>query len=222
MKVFPWSGHSKLEDLPREDIWMSKKIVVSLLSITLMAALITATANPSSVMAIVGLSSLDARSLDQAKADYVKALNTGLTDLASEMGKSTKETYSSDDEAVKISASKTEKEVTVDIYVDASKIPEFNYKDVGKVMKVAQEYLSSAFTDKQAAALCGLLVGDAYVQYRKGNEKINISKNYDGLTITCTGNIKTGLTVLTLKSTLGVKKCLPNKSKIMEMKASLL
>lgn len=201
---------------------MSKKIVVSLLSISLMAALITATANPSSVMAIVGLSGLDARTLDQARADYIKSLNTGLTDLADKMGKSTQKTYSSEDEAVKISASKTDKEVTVSIFVDASKIPEFNYKDAGKVMKVAQEYLKSVFTDKQAAALCGLLVGDAYVQYRKGNEKINISKNYEELEITCKGNIDTGLTVLTLKSTLGVKKCLPNKSKIMETKASRL
>ncbi len=198
---------------------MSKKIVVSLLSIFLLIGLIMATVNPSTVMAIVGLSSLDVNALEKAQADTVKNLKAELSDMAQNMGSSTKKTYESDDEAVVFNISKSSQDVSVSIEFDGSLLPEMNYKDIGKVIKVAQGYLKPVFSEKQAIGLCGLLIGDAYAQYKKGKVLINIAKEYEGITIKCSGDIDAGRGTVILKSTLGVRQCQPNKSKTTEMKA---
>lgn len=198
---------------------MNKKIVVSLLSVSLMVALITATVNPSSVMAIVGLSSLDAKTIDKVQADTAGNLNIGLSDLAQKMGKSMKMKISSEDGAVIIDVTKSSKDVFASIYADTNILPaDLNVSDIGKVIKYAQTYLEPIFNEKQAMGLYGILFGEACAQYKRGIVKINISKEYEGITITASGDVKTGLLKVDLKSTLGVKKCQPNRSKTMEMK----
>ncbi len=219
MKVFPWFGHHNLEDIPREDFVMSKKIVVSLLSILMLVALTLATINPGSVMAIVGLSSLDANTLEKTQADMIQNLTSGMTDLAKKMGNSTEKTYTSEDGAVVVKVTKGSQDIEVIIEFDGSLFPDIDYKDIGKVMRIAQNYLKPVFTEKQAMGLCGLLIGDAYAQYRREKAIILITKEYEGITIECSGDVDLGLGRVSLKSALGVKKWQPNKSKTTEMKA---
>lgn len=198
---------------------MCKKIMVSLLSVFLLTGLIMATVNPSTVMAIAGLSSLNVNALEKAQIDTVKNLTTGLNDLAQKMGSSsTKKTYKSDDGAVVINASKSNKDITVTIEIDASTLQDLNFKDIGKVIKTAQNYLKPILKEKDAMGLCGLIIGDAYAQYKKGKILINVAKEYEGLTVKGSGDVDTGLGKVILKSTLGVKQCQPNKSKTTEMK----
>lgn len=197
---------------------MSKKIVVSLLSISLTAGLTLVTLNPSSVMAAVGLKGLDVNALEKAQNEAVEAVRKGLKDLAQKMDKKGQVTYSSEDGLVVIDAVKDDKSVSVSIDADANFLPDMDYKDIGKMSKAVQDYLKPAFNEKQTKGLCGLLIGDAYAQYKKGKIRIKVTKEYEGLTIECSGNVNTGLLKVKLKGTLGVKECQPSKSKTTEMK----
>ncbi len=198
---------------------MNKKFVVSLLSISLMVALSAATLNPSTVMAAVGLSSLDASALSKVQNEAVDTVRNGLKDLAAKLDKSNKASYTSEDGNVAIEVKKDDTSILVTIKADANDLPTVDYKDIGKVVKIIHEYMKPAFTEKQTQGIYGLLIGEAYAQYKKGSMKIKITKEYEGLTIECSGNVNTGLLNVNLKGTLGEKKCQPNKSKTMEMKA---
>lgn len=197
---------------------MSKKIMVLLLSVSLLAATIMAVVNPSSVMALAGLSSIDAKTLQNVQEETIKNVSTGMNDLYQKLI-APNVSYLSDDKVVNIKASKGDTDITVKINADASKLPYLDYKDIGRVLRVAQNYLKPIFNEKQASGLCSLLIGDAYAQHRKGIKDIKIEKKYDDITISCSGNTGTGLFEINLKSTVGVKKCQPSKRRIlMEMR----
>ncbi len=198
---------------------MRKKIVVSLLGISLALVLTVVTVNPSMVMAAAGLSSLDGSALDKARNEAVETLKTGLKDLVSKLDKNGKAKYTSKDGNVVIDVKKDSDNILVTIKADANKLPaNLDYKDIGKVVKIIKDYMKPAFTEDQTKALYSLLIGDAYNQYRKGNTKIKITKEFEGLTIECSGNVQTGTLTVNLKGALGEKKCQPSKSKTTEMK----
>lgn len=200
---------------------MSKKIMVLLLSISFMAAVIMAAINPSTVMAIAGLSSTKADSLKEIQLESAKSLNAALNELAEELDKDKTKDFSSKDGIVKIKAEKTSEDLSVNIEMDASRLPKnTNYKDLLKVMKVIQDYLKPILDKKQAMNLCGLVIGDAYAQYRKGKTKIAIDKDFEVITINCSGDTKSGHLMVDITSKLGVEKCQPSKSKTTVMKAS--
>lgn len=198
---------------------MNKKIVVSLLGILLSLVLSVVVLSPSTVMAAAGLSALDASALDKVQNEAVETVKSGLKDLAEKLDKSKKASYTSKDGYVVIDAEKDSESVKVTIKADASGLPSnLDYKDISKVVKAIKDYFKPAFTENQTKSLYGLLIGDAYAQYKKGNMKINITKEYEGLTIECSGNVDTGTLTLNLKGTLGEKTCQPSKSKTTGMK----
>lgn len=200
---------------------MIRKFVVSLLSVLFLATLCIAILSPSTVMAAVGLTGEKGGLFEKVETRTLKTIKAGLDDLAYDIGKSKEMKYSSDDKIVDVKAVKDSYGITVKITADASKLPEFSYKDINKVIKLAKEYLEPIFTEKQTMGLCSLFFSDAYNEYKKGIINIELTKKYEGITIECSGNAKTGIVNVCLKSTLGVEKCLPDKRKTMEMKALL-
>ncbi|MCX7772686.1 MAG: hypothetical protein N2376_06190 [Clostridia bacterium] len=196
---------------------MSKKILVSLLSLFLSTLLILATLNPSSVMALVGLTSLDAKAMQRTQTEMAKTLNDGMKKLAASLGRNTKLTRSSDDGAVVICVTKNTKNVAVKIQADTTLMDDVDFKDIGKVTKMAKTYLKSILTEKQATGLCGLLFAEAYAQYKKGKTEIKMTKEFDGVTISCTGDVDLGTLEVNLVAKLGVTQC-PSKSKTTVMK----
>ena len=199
---------------------MTKKIVVSLLSISLMTTLIIGIVNPSYVMAIAGLSSLDVKTIEKTQVDSVEELRAGFCDLAQRMGRSTQTKCSSGDEAVVIEVCKNGQNLSVSITADTNKMPaDMTINDIGKIIEYAKDYLKPIFSEKQALGLCGILLGDAYAQQKQGKDTISITKNFEEITIIASGEISTGQLKVDIKNTLGVKKCQPNKSKTMGTKA---
>lgn len=200
---------------------MNKKFVVSLLSVLLLMALCLAVISPSSVMAAVGLTGEKGGLFEKVETRTLKTIKTGLDDLAINMGKDKEMKYTSSDKIVDVAANRSSKDISVIITADCSKLPEFGYKDINKVIRLAKEYLEPIFTEKQAMGLCSMFFSDAYSEYKKGIINIKLTKEYEGITIECSGNAKTGIVNVILKGTLGVEKCLPDKRKIMETKALL-
>ena len=200
---------------------MIRKFVVSLLSVLFLVASCIAILSPSTVMAAAGLTGEKGGLFEKVETRTFKTIKTGLTDLAYDMGKKKEMKYSSEDKIVDVKVAKDSDNITVEIIADASKFPEFSYKDINKVMKLAKEYLKPIFNEKQTMGLCTLFFSDAYSEYKKGVIKVKLTKEYEGITIECTGNAKTGIVYVNLKSTLGVEKCLPDKGKTMETKVLL-
>lgn len=197
---------------------MSKKFMVSLLSVMLMASLCIAFAGPGYVMAAVGLSGQKDGPVEKMETRVMKSIKTGLQDMAVSMGKKDAMIYSSSDDIVVINAKKNSEEISVEIEADGSKFPEFGIKDLNRVITLAKEYLKPVFDETQAMNLCTLFFSEAFKEYKNGNKEIKLIKEYEGVTIECMGNIGTGIVSVYLRSTLGVKKCLPDIRKTTEMK----
>lgn len=197
---------------------MCKKIVVSLLSIFMIGALTMVSMNPGYVMAIAGAPGEGTKALDAARDEAVRNLRADLDGLAGEIGSGKTWSYRSEDGAVEIEAFKDQGVIYVGITADAGLLTEVDYTDFSEVLKTAQSYMQPIFTEKNTMGLCGLVLGEAYAQYKNGRKDIAITKEYDGLTVQCSGNTDTGLFKVDLKGTLGVEKCQPG-SRIMEMKA---
>lgn len=184
---------------------MSKKFVVSLLSVLLFAAFCIALLSPSTVLAAAGLSEEKGGFFERVETRALKSIKEGLEDLAQSMGKDKEMNYSSSDKIVTINTKKDSREISVKITADGSKLPEFGIKDLNKVIKLAREYLKPIFNESQSMGLCSLFLSDAYKEYNKGKIRIKLTKEYEGLTIECSGNAGTGIVNVNLKSTLGVK-----------------
>ena len=196
---------------------MVKKFVVSLLSVLLLASFCIALVSPSTVMAGVGLTEEKGGLFEKVETRTLKSIKTGLEDLASNMGKIKEMNFSSSDKIVTIYAKKDSGGINVTITADGSKLPEIGIKDINKVISLAKEYLKPIFDEKQSMGLCSLFFSDACKEYNKGAEKITLTKEYNGLVIECSGNASTGVVNVSLKSTLGVKECLPDIRKTTEM-----
>jgi len=199
------------------EVTMVKKFVVSLLSVLLFASLCIAVLSPSTVMAGVGLTEERGGLFEKVETRTLESIKTGLEDLAISMGKLKELNFSSSDKIVTINAKKNGGEINVVITADGSKLPEFGLKDVNKVIRLAKDYLKPIFDEKQSMGLCSLFFSDACKEYNKGAEKITLTKEYNGLVIECSGNASTGVVNVSLKSTLGVKECLPDIRKTTEM-----
>lgn len=202
------------------EVTMSKKFVVSLLSVLLILTFCIALLSPGAVMAAVGLTGEKGGFFEKVETRTLKSIKTGLEDLAYSMGKNKEMNHSSSDKIVTISVKKDSKEIKVEITADGNQLPEFGIKDVNKVIKLAKEYLKPIFNEKESMGLCSLFFSDAYKEYNKGIIRIKLTKEYEGITIECSGNARTGIVNVSLRSTLGVKECLPDKRKAMEMKVS--
>jgi len=198
---------------------MVKKFMVSLLSVILIAAFCLALLGPGYVMAAVGISGEKSGPVEKMETRVMKSISTGLKDFAVSMGKNNEMSFSSGDKIVTINAKKNSDEICVEIRADGSGMPEFGIKDLNRVINLAKEYLKPIFNEEQAMSLCSLFFSEALVEYKKGNKEIKLTKEYEGVTIECMGNTNTGIVSVFLRSTLGVKKCLPDIRKTTEMKA---
>ncbi len=196
---------------------MIKKIMVSLLSISLIAVLTIGSVIPGFALAAVGLSAGE-RPPKAEKKDPVQLLKTGLCDLSLKMEAGSKASYSSEDGAVTIEVLKSNEDFLASIAADTKMISITDIQDIGKIIEMAKNYLEPVFTGEQTLALGSMLLGDAYIQKTQGKDKILIAKNYDGISITASGEISTGLLKVDIKNTLGVKQCQLNESKATEMK----
>ena len=167
---------------------MCKKIVVSLLSIFMIGALAMVSMNPGYVMAIAGASGDDAETLGMARDEAVRNLKADLNGLAGKIGGGKTWSYQSEDGVAEIEAFKDQNDIYVGITANAGLLPDIDYTDFSGVLKTAQCYMQTIFTEKNTMGLCGLLMGEAYAQYKNGRKDIVITKEYDGLTIQCSGN----------------------------------
>lgn len=185
---------------------MSKKTMVSLLSILLLATIFIALASPGSVMAAVGLTGSKGGFFEKVETRTLNDIKKGLEELAKKMNKSDKLTYASNDKIADVIAKKDSKEISVSIAIDGSKLPETAYKDYNKVNDLAIEYLKPVLNEKQTMGLCSLFFSDACDKYRKGITKIEITKKQEGIIIECLGDTDSG------KLNINIKSALPQKT----------
>lgn len=184
---------------------MSKKTMVSLLSILLLATIFIALASPGSVMAAVGLTGSKGGFFEKVETRTLNDIKEGLDELAKKMNKSDKLTHTSSEGFANVIAYKGSKEISVYISIDVSKLPEATYKDFSKVNDLAIEYLKPVLNEKQTMGLCSLFFSEACDKYKKGITKIEITKKQEGIIIECLGNTDTGKLNINIKSALPVK-----------------
>lgn len=192
---------------------MSKKTMVSLLSILLLATIFIALASPGSVMAAVGLTGSKGGFFEKVETRTLNDIKKGLEELAKKMNKSDKLTYASNDKIADVIAKKDSKEISVSIAIDGSKLPESTYKDYNKVNDLAIEYLKPVLNEKQTMGLCSLFFSDTCDKYRKGITKIEITKKQEGIIIECLGDTDSGKLNINIKSALPVKTSFWDKLK---------
>lgn len=192
---------------------MSKKTMVSLLSILLLATIFIALASPGSVMAAVGLTGSKGGFFEKVETRTLNDIKKGLEELAKKMNKSDKLTYASNDKIADVIAKKDSKEISVSIAIDGSKLPETAYKDYNKVNDLAIEYLKPVLNEKQTMGLCSLFFSDACDKYRKGITEIEITKKQEGIIIECLGDTDSGKLNINIKSALPVKTSFWDKLK---------
>lgn len=184
---------------------MTKKFVVSLLSVLILVTFCIAFISPGTVLAAVGLTDEKPGLFEKVETRTLKTIKTGLEDLARSMGKNNEMNHTSSDKLVKIKAKKSGNEINVLIMADGSNLPESTIKDINKVIKVATDYLKPVLNEKQTKGLCSLFFSEACKSYKKGITTIKMTKECEGITIKCSGNARTGIISVNLKSTLGVK-----------------
>lgn len=190
---------------------MSKKTMMSLLSIFLLAAIIVALTSPGTVMAAVGLTGSQGGFFEKVETRTLNTIKEGLDDLAKKMDQSNKLAYTSSEGFANVIAYKDSKEMAVYISIDASKLPEKTYKDISKVNDLAIEYLKPVLNEKQAMGLCSLFFSDACDKYNKGITKIALIKKQEGITIECFGDTNSG------KLNINIKSALPAKTSIWDI-----
>ena len=181
---------------------MFQKAMVSLLSILLFAAIIVGLTSPSSVMAAAGLTGSRGGFFDRVETRTLNTIKEGLETLAKKMDKDDKLSYVSNDGIANVTAIKDSKEISVNISVDGSKLPESTCKDYSKVNALAKEYLKPVLNEKQIMGLCSLFFGDAYDKYKKGEKNIELAKKQEGISIECIGDVNSGKLSVTIKSAL--------------------
>lgn len=184
---------------------MSKKFVVSLLSVLILVMFCIAFISPGTVLAAVGLTNEKPGLFEKVETRTLKTIKTGLEDFAQSMGKNNEMSHTSGDKIVKIKAKKSSNEINVVIMADGSILPESTIKDINKVIRLATDYLKPVLNEKQTKGLCSLFFSEAFKNYKKGITNIKLTKECEGITIECSGNARTGFIYVNLKSTLGVK-----------------
>lgn len=146
---------------------MSKKTMVSILSILLLATIFIALASPGSVMAAVGLTSPKGGFFEKVETRILNDIKEGLEELAEKMNKSDKLVYSSDDKIADVVTVKDGKEISMSIVIDGSHMPETTYKDFNKINNLAIEYLKPVLNEKQTMGLCSLFLVMPVINIKK-------------------------------------------------------